>query len=178
MAPMSAAVSARSNRSGLSTWVRALVWPGDARMAVIAESTPAMVHATVEVRRTQTPDSRADSVFSAMARMASPHGENRMNAARARVTIGATMRVSTSARLEQVRPDVQRHVDRQREGAEQFLRAHERQHGDEVQHLRQADRRHHHHDAGSVEQPAQHQLGQRPGTGGDAQHHDRARTSN
>ena len=44
-----------------------------------ADSTPAMIQVTVEVRRTQTPDSRAESAFSAVARMASPQGENRMN---------------------------------------------------------------------------------------------------
>ena len=41
------------------------------------------VQATVEVRRTQIPDKRADSAFSAMARMARPHDEKRMKAARA-----------------------------------------------------------------------------------------------
>ena len=96
MAPTSAAVRANRRRSGLSGWVRTLVWPGEARMAVKAESTPARVQATVEVRRTQTPDSRAESAFSDMARMASPQGENRMKAARARATTGATIRVSTS----------------------------------------------------------------------------------
>ena len=65
-------------------------------MAVIADNAPARVQATVEVRRTQTPDSRADSEFSAEARMARPHGENRMNAASPSATIGATMRVTTS----------------------------------------------------------------------------------
>ena len=60
-----------------------------------AESTPARVHATVDVRRTQTPESRAESAFSDMARMARPHGENLTNAAMDRATIGATMSVST-----------------------------------------------------------------------------------
>ena len=53
------------------------------RMAVNADSTPASVQATVEVRRTQTPDRRAESAFSDMARMARPHGEYLMNAASA-----------------------------------------------------------------------------------------------
>ena len=38
-----------------------------------ADSAPATVQAKVEVRRTHTPDSRAESAFSDMARMASPH---------------------------------------------------------------------------------------------------------
>ena len=96
MAPSSAASRASRSRSGLSTSVRVLVWLGEASTAVIADSTPAIVHATVEVRRTHTPDSRADSVFSAEARMASPQGENRMKAARPSATIGATMSVMTS----------------------------------------------------------------------------------
>ncbi len=65
-------------------------------MAVIAESTPAMVQATVEVLRTHTPDSRAESLFSAMALMASPQGENWKNAASARAASGATISVRTS----------------------------------------------------------------------------------
>ena len=96
MAPMRAAVRAKSNRSGLSGWVSTLVWPGEARMAVKAERMPAMVQAIVEARRTHTPDSRAESAFSDMARMASPHGEYRMKTAKAAATIGATMRVSTA----------------------------------------------------------------------------------
>ena len=83
MAPTSAAISARSSSSGLSTSVRMLVWPGAARMAVKADSAPARVQATVEVRRTHTPDRRAESAFSAVARMARPQGENRMKAASA-----------------------------------------------------------------------------------------------
>ncbi len=65
-------------------------------MAVKAESTPARVQAMVEVRRTQTPERRAESAFSDIARMASPHGDHLTKAARARATTGATMRVSTS----------------------------------------------------------------------------------
>ncbi len=96
MPPSSAASRARSKRPGERTWVKVLVWLGEARMAVKAERAPARVQATVEVRRTQTPDSRADSVFSAEARMARPQWENRMNAARPRATTGATTRVTTS----------------------------------------------------------------------------------
>ena len=95
MAPTMAAVRASSSSSGLSTSVSDDVWPGAARMAVKAESTPASVQATVEVRRTHTPDSRAESAFSAMARMARPHGDHLTKAARAMATIGATIRVST-----------------------------------------------------------------------------------
>ena len=96
MPPRSAASSASRRRSGLSTWVSALVWLGEASTAVTADRAPARVHATVDVRRTHTPDNRADSEFSAMARMASPHDENRMKAARAITTTGATIRVRTS----------------------------------------------------------------------------------
>ena len=95
MAPTSAAVSASSSRSGLNTSVSALVWPGALRMAVNADSRPAMTHVMVDVRRTQTPDRRAESAFSAVARMASPHGESRMNNARAIATRGATISVRT-----------------------------------------------------------------------------------
>ena len=99
IAPINAAVSANKRRSGLSGWVRTLVCPGAARMAVKAESTPARVQVNVEVRRTQTPDNRAESAFSDMARMARPQGENLMKAARARATTGATIRVRTSPGL-------------------------------------------------------------------------------
>ena len=71
MPPISAASSASSSSPGLRTSVSVLVWLGEARMAVTADSAPASVHATVEVRRTHTPDSRADSAFSADG----PHGE-------------------------------------------------------------------------------------------------------
>ena len=65
-------------------------------MAVMADSAPARVQATVEVRRTHTPDRRADSLFSAEARMARPQGEKRMKAARPSATMGAAMSVMTS----------------------------------------------------------------------------------
>ena len=96
MAPINPAMSARTSRSGLSTCVRTLVWPGAFKTAANADSAPAKVQATVEVRRTHTPDRRAESAFSDMARMARPHGENLMNAATDSATIGATMSVSTS----------------------------------------------------------------------------------
>ena len=54
--PIKAASRARRKSPGERTWVRVLVWLGEARMAVKAESAPAKVQATVEVRRTQTPD--------------------------------------------------------------------------------------------------------------------------
>ena len=61
-----------------------------------AESAPATVHVRVEVRRIQTPERRAESAFSDMARMASPHDVKRTASTRITVTMGATMRVSTS----------------------------------------------------------------------------------
>ncbi len=94
--PISAARRARRSRSGLRTSVNALVWPGEASTAVTADKAPARVQATVDVRRTHTPDSRADSAFSAVARMASPHDDNLMKAARAITTMGATINVRTS----------------------------------------------------------------------------------
>ena len=95
MAPTMAAVSANSSSSGLSTSVSDDVWPGAARMAAKADSTPARVQVTVEVRRTHTPDRRAESAFSAMARMASPQGDHLTKPARAMATMGATTRVTT-----------------------------------------------------------------------------------
>ena len=61
-----------------------------------AESAPATVQVSVDVRRIQTPESRAESAFSDMARMDSPHEVKRTARTSARVTIGATMSVSTS----------------------------------------------------------------------------------
>ncbi len=95
MAPTMAAVRPSKRSSGLSTWVSWVVWPGAARMAVKADRTPARVHATVEVRRTHTPDRRAESAFSAMARMARPHGDHLMKAASPMATSGAAISVST-----------------------------------------------------------------------------------
>ena len=135
MAPMSAAVSAAQQEVGAEHLRQRAGLAGEARMAVMAESAPAMVHATVDVRRTQTPERRADSVFSAIARIARPHvrrpdedgegdGDGRRHDEREDV-----------AGLEQVRADVEREVDGHREGAEELLRPYERQHGEEVQHL-------------------------------------------
>ena len=60
----------------------------------------------VDVRRTHTPDRRADSAVLGHG----PHGQaphdQRMNAARASATIGATTRVSTSPDLNSVPPTV------------------------------------------------------------------------
>ena len=95
MAPTMAAVRASRRSSGLSTSVNWVVWPGAARMAVKADRTPARVQAMVEVRRTHTPDSRAESAFSAMARMARPQGDHLMKAARPMATTGAAIRVRT-----------------------------------------------------------------------------------
>ena len=61
-----------------------------------ADSAPATVQVRVEVRRIQTPERRAESAFSDMARMASPHEVNRTASTRTSVTMGATMSVSTS----------------------------------------------------------------------------------
>ena len=95
MAPTNAAVRANRSSSGLSTSVNDEVCPGAARMAVKADSTPATVQAMVEVRRTHTPDSRAESAFSAMARMARPHGDHLTSTASPMATIGAATRVIT-----------------------------------------------------------------------------------
>src|SRR6516162_7406485 len=65
-------------------------------MAVKADSAPATVQVSVEVRRIHTPERRAESAFSDMARMESPHGVSRTARTRAAVTMGATMSVSTS----------------------------------------------------------------------------------
>ena len=133
--PISAARRARRSRSGLRTSVNALVWPGEASTAVTADKAPARVQATVDVRRTHTPDSRADSAFSAVARMASPHDESLMKAARAITTMGATISVRTS-------PDEKRKVPMWNvqwmgtgKGAVQLLRPDEGEHGEEEQDL-------------------------------------------
>ncbi len=93
MAPTSAANKARRSSSGLSTCVSAVVWPGDASMAVIAESTPAIVQAMVEVRPAHTPAVRADSAFSDIARIHRPHDEYRTISANPTATSGATTSV-------------------------------------------------------------------------------------
>ena len=62
-----------------------------------AESAPATVQVRVDVRRIHTPESRAESAFSDMARMERPQGVERTATASAMATSGATMRVSTSA---------------------------------------------------------------------------------
>ena len=68
-------------------------------MAVKAESAPATVQVTVEVRRIHTPERRAESAFSDMARMARPQEVKRTARTSAMVTSGATMRVSTSVEV-------------------------------------------------------------------------------
>ena len=93
IAPTNAAVRASRSSSGLSTSVNDEVCPGAARMAVKADSTPATVHAVVDVRRTHTPDRRAESAFSAMARMASPHGDHFTSTASPMATMGAATRI-------------------------------------------------------------------------------------
>ena len=115
MAPTMAAVRASSRSSGLSTSVSEEVWPGAARMAVKADSTPASVQAMVEVRRTQTPDSRAESAFSAMARMARPHGDHLTKAARADGHDGRHDQGEHLARGEEVGADAERDVEGDRE---------------------------------------------------------------
>ena len=169
MAPTMAAVRASRSSSGLSTWVSDEVWPGAARMAVKADSTPATVQAMVEVRRTQTPDSRAESAFSAMARMARPHGDHLTNAARPMATTGAATRVMTWPGGEEVGADVEGDAERDREGLEQVLRADEGQCGEDEQDLAQPDGGHHHQHPGPVEQPPEQQLAQGPDRGGQAQ---------
>ena len=61
-----------------------------------ADNAPATVQVKVEVRRIHTPESRAESAFSDMARMDRPHDVKRTARTRATVTSGATMSVSTS----------------------------------------------------------------------------------
>src|SRR5580658_5464619 len=104
MAPTRAAVRANSNRSGLNSWVRALVWPGAFKMTSNAERAPATIQVSVDVRRIHTPDSRAESAFSDMARMERPHGVVRTATARAMATIGATINVSTSPGVKMTEP--------------------------------------------------------------------------
>ncbi len=99
IAPISAAANARSSRSGPRTSTKPLPLPGAARMAVTADNSAASTHASVDVRRTQTPARRAESAFSAIARMARPCGERAKKSASASAASGATISVSTSAPL-------------------------------------------------------------------------------
>ena len=75
-------------------------------MAVKAESAPATVHVSVEVRRIHTPESRAESAFSDIALMLRPQLVERTASAKVTATIGATMRVSTSPGEKMVVPRV------------------------------------------------------------------------
>ena len=71
-----------------------------------AESAPATVQVRVEVRRIHTPESRAESAFSDMARIDRPHDVKRTARTRAMVTSGATMSVSTSVGVMMTGPSV------------------------------------------------------------------------
>ena len=175
--PTRAARSARRSSSGLSTSVSVLVWLGEARMAVKADSTPARVQATVEVRRTHTPDSRADSVFSADGPHGQAPGREPDEAGQAEGHDGRHDEGDDLSRGEEEGPDVKRPVDGHREGTEELLRPDEGQGGEEEQHLGQADGGHHDHDARPVEQAAQQQLRQRPDRRGQRQGERPARPS-
>ena len=77
-----------------------------------AESAPATVQVSVEVRRIHTPESRAESAFSDMARMVRPqlvvaHGDGQDRGPRS----GATIRVSTSAGVKMVGPEGEGEVE-------------------------------------------------------------------
>ena len=72
MAPTMAAVRANRSRSGLSTWVSDAVWPGEARMAVKADSTPASVQATR--RGPPDPDPRQPGRVGVLGH--GPHGQS------------------------------------------------------------------------------------------------------
>ncbi len=61
-----------------------------------AESAPATVQVRVDVRRIHTPERRAESAFSDIARMERPQEVNRTARTKTMVTIGATISVSTS----------------------------------------------------------------------------------
>ena len=177
MAPTMAAVRASRRSSGLSTSVSCEVWPGAARMAVKADRTPASVQAMVEVRRTHTPDSRAESAFSAMARMARPHGDHLMKAARADGHQRGGDQRQHLARGEQVGADVERDVEGDRKRLEQVLRADEGQGGEHEQDLAQPDGGHHDQDPRPVEEPPEQQLAQGPDSRGQPEGHASGRTS-
>jgi hypothetical protein len=134
---------------GLRAWVSALVWFGALRMAVKAESAPATVHVSVEVRRIHTPERRAESAFSDMARMARPHEVKRTASTRITVTMGATMRVSTSVGVNDEGAEGERQVEGDRHRLVEVGGPDEGQRGESQQHLAQADGGHHHQDAGA-----------------------------
>ncbi len=73
--------------------------PGDSITAVSPDSTAASIQTTVETRLTGMPTRRADSPFSAAARMATPNEENRKNAASAAATRGTSSRIISSRSL-------------------------------------------------------------------------------
>ena len=128
IAPTRRAVSASRRRSGERTWVSASVWPGEVRIAAIPDSTPARVHATVEVRRTQTPESLAESAFSAIARIASPHGDHRTKAATPIATSGAATSATISPGGNRNPSSTNDVLIGHRERLEELLRPDERQH--------------------------------------------------
>ena len=73
-------------------------------MALKADNAPATVQVSVEVRRIQTPESRAESAFSDMARMERPQFVERTATARAMATSGATIMVSAWAGVKMTEP--------------------------------------------------------------------------
>src|SRR5581483_6774538 len=68
-----AAVIARSNSDGPNVFAVAKPCVGAVRIALKADSAPAIAHARDDMRLAKTPDMRAASGFAAAARMASPN---------------------------------------------------------------------------------------------------------
>ena len=166
MAPTSAAVSANSNRSGLRTSVSALVCPGALRMAVKAESAPATVQVRVDVRRIHTPESRAESAFSDMARMLRPHAGGAHGDGQGQGHDRGHDEGEDLGRGEDGRPEGEGDVEGDRHRLVQIVGSDERQRRQRQKHLAQPDGGHHHEHPRSAEQAAEHELGQRPDRGG------------
>ena len=131
-----------------------------------ADSAPATVQVSVEVRRIHTPERRAESAFSDMARMDRPHEVKRTASTRTTVTMGATMSVSTSVGVMMNGPERERQVEGHRHRLVEVGGPDERQRGQRQQHVAQPDGGHHDEHAGTAEEPAQHQLGQGADEGG------------
>src|SRR3954452_3664380 len=88
MRAMTAAAKARSNKPGPRNWALAKPRVGRTRIAVKAETLPAMAQASVDIRPANTPAMRAASGLAADARMARPARLLRRNHTRAATTIG------------------------------------------------------------------------------------------
>src|SRR4051812_23141893 len=83
-----AAVRARMSRAGPNESPVTNPWVGKVRIAVNADSAPAMAHASIDIRLAKMPDIRAASGLAAAARIPSPARLRLRKTAMASTTIG------------------------------------------------------------------------------------------